>query len=154
VQIARNRGARVLATARSGDHEFMRSLGAAELYDWTRESVPDRVRAAHPTGVDALLDTVSDSERFAAQARLVRRGGAVTSTVLDLDPARPPVEGVRVASFDVPGTPGLFARVREMLEREDVRIPLEARYPLDRASEAIERLRRGPSRGRVALEIP
>src|SRR5277367_6607870 len=57
VQIARARGVHVIATVR-GDTEEARRLGAEEVYDTSRVELSDALRAAHPDGVDAVLDLV------------------------------------------------------------------------------------------------
>jgi NADPH:quinone reductase-like Zn-dependent oxidoreductase len=62
VQLAARRGARVIATARQANEAFVRELGAAEAIDHTREDLVDAVRAAHPDGIEAIIDVVSDAE--------------------------------------------------------------------------------------------
>jgi NADPH:quinone reductase-like Zn-dependent oxidoreductase len=61
VQMARARGVRVIATVR-GDVGEARRLGAEEVYDTKAVEVVDALRAAHPDGVDAVLDLVNDSK--------------------------------------------------------------------------------------------
>src|SRR5580692_3813657 len=57
VQMARSRGAYVIATVR-GDAEEARRLGAEEVYDSQAVDVIDALHAGHPNGVDAVLDLV------------------------------------------------------------------------------------------------
>ena len=54
VQIARNRGARVIGTASAANHEYLRSLGAEPTT--YGDGLVARVRALAPDGVDAALD--------------------------------------------------------------------------------------------------
>ncbi|MFE9446701.1 hypothetical protein ACFYO2_49475 [Streptomyces sp. NPDC006602] len=56
--------------------ERMRRYGAAEIIDPTALAVPEAVQRAHPDGIDALIDLVSDADRFASPAKLVRPGGS------------------------------------------------------------------------------
>ena len=54
VQLARRRGARVIATSSAANQDYLRSLGAdAVLYG---DGLSERVRALAPAGVDAVLD--------------------------------------------------------------------------------------------------
>ena len=53
VQMARSRGAHVIATVRGDDGEA-RQLGAEEVYDSQAADVIDALRAAHPDGVPWL----------------------------------------------------------------------------------------------------
>src|SRR3954471_858329 len=55
VQLARTRGARVIATASEGNHAFLRSLGAEPTT--YGEGMVERVRALAPGGVDLAFDT-------------------------------------------------------------------------------------------------
>jgi NADPH2:quinone reductase len=61
VQMARSRGAHVIATVRGDDGEA-RQLGAQEVYDSEAVDVIDALHAAHPDGVDAVLDLFSGPE--------------------------------------------------------------------------------------------
>lgn len=56
VQVAVARGATVVATARSADHDYLSALGATPVQYGS--GVADRIRAAVPTGVDAVFDVV------------------------------------------------------------------------------------------------
>ncbi len=58
VQIARSRGAHVIATGR-GDADEARRLGSGEVYDSLTVDVIDALHAHHPDGVDAVLDLVN-----------------------------------------------------------------------------------------------
>ena len=81
VQLARRAGAHVLATAKPGDESLLTDLGAAETVDYTGDLVA-AVRAAHPDGVDGLIDLVNrDHGAFAEMAGLVRDGGTASSAV-------------------------------------------------------------------------
>jgi Zinc-binding dehydrogenase len=80
VQMARCRGAHVIATVR-GDAGEARRLGAKEVYDSRGAGVIDALRAAHPDGVDAILDLVSGPETIPRDAEVVRPGGRLVSTI-------------------------------------------------------------------------
>ena len=73
-QLAANAGGRVIANVREAAAERMRGYGAAETIDHTAVSLSDAVRQAHPDGIDALMDLVSQAEAFSALASLVRSG--------------------------------------------------------------------------------
>ncbi|MET8876042.1 NADP-dependent oxidoreductase [Nocardia sp. NPDC004604] len=53
VQIARSRGAHVIGTARTANHEFLRDLGADEVIDYTTTDFADAVR-----DIDVVFDLV------------------------------------------------------------------------------------------------
>jgi NADPH2:quinone reductase len=72
VQMARARGAHVIATVR-GDADEARRLGAEEVYDSQAGDVIAALRAAHPDGVDAVLDLVNGPDAIHGRADARRR---------------------------------------------------------------------------------
>jgi NADPH:quinone reductase-like Zn-dependent oxidoreductase len=81
VQLAAQRGATVVATAKSGDEEaFVRSLGATETVDYAAGDVVEQIRARYPAGIDALIDTINRDAAASALAALVRDGGRLATT--------------------------------------------------------------------------
>ena len=59
-QLAKERGATVIGTARAQNHEALRSYGVEPVE--YGDGLIDRVRAAAPNGVDAAIDTVGTDE--------------------------------------------------------------------------------------------
>ena len=55
IQLAADRGARVVATASPANHDLLRELGAVPVS--YGNGLADRVRAAAPQGVDVAVDT-------------------------------------------------------------------------------------------------
>jgi NADPH:quinone reductase len=92
-------GARVLAVALPPQADRVRANGAQEVIDATATPTDD-IRRAAPNGVDALVDLVSDPERFALFTGTVRSGGTAVSTryVADVDDlAEKNIRGVNFA---------------------------------------------------------
>jgi NADPH:quinone reductase len=79
-------GARVLAVALPAQADRVRGHGAQEVIDATATPT-DHIREAVPSGVDVLVDLVSDPEQFALLADTVRSSGTAISTryVADID---------------------------------------------------------------------
>ena len=84
VQMARSRGAHVIATVR-GDADEARRLGAEEVYDSQAVDVIDALRADHPDGVDAVLDLVNGPDAIRRDAEVIRPGGRLVSTIFAAD---------------------------------------------------------------------
>ncbi len=79
LQLARGRGAHVIASVRPGDEGFVTDLGAAETVDYMGD-IAAAIRERYPDGVDAAIDAVSHGDGFAAIADLVHPGGILVST--------------------------------------------------------------------------
>ena len=77
LQLARSRGARVVAAVREDDSDEARQLGAQTIMD-TGPDMEAQVRGTWQDGVDACLDTVGLG---AAALACVRDGGAFVTTV-------------------------------------------------------------------------
>ena len=59
IQVARAIGARVITTAKAGDHEFVRSLGADPAIDYASMDYVDAVAdMTQGKGVDVVFDTI------------------------------------------------------------------------------------------------
>jgi len=84
VQMARSRGAHVIATVR-GDADEARRLGAEEVYDTKAVDVIDALRASHPDGVDAILDLINGSDAIRRDAEILRSGAGLVSTIYAAD---------------------------------------------------------------------
>jgi NADPH:quinone reductase-like Zn-dependent oxidoreductase len=148
VQLARARGARVIATAGSGNQEFLTELGAAAV-DYSTEDVPARVREiAGDRGVDAAFDIFGGEAQELALS-LLRPGGRIVS-IISKPEAQDHLEAhyvfVRPSGYDL-------AEMSELIEDGALRPAVEATYPLDRAADAMERLESGHVRGKLVLEI-
>jgi NADPH:quinone reductase-like Zn-dependent oxidoreductase len=150
VQLAVARGARVLATASPGNHDFLRELGAEPL-DYHDPDVPARVRERlDGGGADAAFDLFGGDTREQAFAAL-RLGGRLVSV------SRPPPEPregyevhyefVRQSGYD------LGEHINPLLSEGALRPHIAATYPLERAAEAHERLEEGHVRGKLVLTI-
>jgi NADPH:quinone reductase-like Zn-dependent oxidoreductase len=98
-QFAVNAGARVLATGPASAAERLRSYGVAKTIDHPTVSVAQATRRAHPSGIDVLIDLVSDEAAFSALACLVRPGGTAVTTQHVANPTSLVALGVRGVNF-------------------------------------------------------
>lgn len=79
VQLAAARGARVIATAKPGEEQRLRSLGASETIDYTQLDVAATARELCPDGIPMLFDIVGDKPELLSLSELVADGGRVAS---------------------------------------------------------------------------
>jgi NADPH:quinone reductase-like Zn-dependent oxidoreductase len=151
VQLAVERGARVIAAASPGNHDFLRELGA-EPVDYTAEDVPARVRElAAGDGADAAVDVFGGDGREQAFAAL-RRGGRLLSIA---SPAPEPRDGFEVHYIFVrPSGYDLGEHITPLVHEGRLRPHVQEAYPLERAAEAHERLEGRHVRGKLVLAVP
>jgi NADPH:quinone reductase-like Zn-dependent oxidoreductase len=150
-QLAARRGAHVIATARRTNEALVRELGAGETIDHTREDLVDTVRMAHPGGIEAVIDVVSDRETLGRVSTLVNEGGRLASSVYAAD-----VE--ELAKRDIVGTnvsmqPGArrLGELSRMVDAGEIAVRLDHTFPLESAPEELEQRRIGTVRGKIVL---
>ena len=155
VQIARQRGARVLGTASTKHLGIARDAGADIVIDYTTTDFEDEVmRATDGRGVDVVYDSVGKTTFDKSLAVLARRGmlvlfGQSSGPVPPLDPARlaknslfftrPSLAAYSATSDELNWRAGeLFAWIREgkLQVRIDREVPLRDAASAHRALEA------------------
>jgi NADPH:quinone reductase-like Zn-dependent oxidoreductase len=146
VQLAKWKGAHVIAVA-SGAHEsFLRDLGADEFIDYTK-SRPDEL--AHD--LDLVLDTVGgpDSRRF---LRTLKRGGSLFPVFYaEFDEEEVAKLGVTVSIAQVRSNGAQLAELGRLLDEGTVRVAIDSTFPLADARAAHERAARGHIQGKIVL---
>ena len=148
VQLAKWKGAHVIAVA-SGAHEsFLRELGADEFIDYTRSS-PEEV--AH--NVDLVLDTLGGptTARF---LRTLKRGGALFPVFLGFSEFEEASRlGVTVSTTQVRSKGPQLAELGRLLDAGTVRVAIDSTFPLADARKAHERAARGHIQGKIVLTV-
>ncbi|OWJ69195.1 NADP-dependent oxidoreductase [Inquilinus limosus] len=148
VQIAHRAGARVIATASTGDLDYVRSLGADEAVD-RKERLEDRVKA-----VDAVVDLVGGEAQASAFA-VLKRGGVLVSAVSEPDQAEAARRDVEAGFFLVQVNTVDLERIAAMVETGELLSRIGTVLPLAEARTAHEMLdgTRPHPRGKIVLRI-
>src|SRR3954451_19961018 len=89
VQIAKTRGARVIATASTANQDFLKQLGADVAIDYTKTKFEDVAK-----DVDVVIDPVG-GDTLARSYAVVKRGGIIITLVSRCDPAALEKYGIR-----------------------------------------------------------
>jgi len=149
VQVAKLKGARVIAVA-SGRHEaFVRDLGADEIIDYTKTTPEDVVR-----DVALVIDSVGGTTtgRF---LRTLRRGGALFPVFpLGFSGAEEAAKlGVTVSTTQVRSSGAQLAKLGDLLNAGTIRVALDSTFALADARKAHERAARGHIRGKIVLTV-
>jgi NADPH:quinone reductase-like Zn-dependent oxidoreductase len=149
VQLAKWKGARVIAVA-SGQHEaLLRDLGADEFIDYTKAAPEDVVR-----DVDLVIDAVGGSTtgRF---LRTLKPGGALFPIFpLGFSGADEATSlGVTVSATQVRSSGAQLAEVGKLLGDGRVRVVIDSTYPLQDAAAAHTRAAAGHIQGKIVLTV-
>jgi NADPH2:quinone reductase len=152
VQIAVDKGARVIGTAGEAMHGYLRQLGAEPVT--YGEGLTERIRQLAPDGVDAAVDTVgtvdaidssialvSDRNRIATIAAF-ERGFELGIKVLGGAPGADPGDEIRSAAR---------LELVRLVEEGKLRVRVDRVYPLAEAAEAHRELAKGHTHGKIVL---
>jgi NADPH:quinone reductase-like Zn-dependent oxidoreductase len=149
VQIAKWKGARVIAVA-SGKHEaLLRDLGADEFIDYTKAAPEDVV-----CDVDLVLDSVGGptTGRF---LRTLKRGGALFPVFpLGFSGAKEAEKlGVTVSATQVRSNGPQLAELGRLLDAGTIRVVIDSTFPLADARKAHEKAAHGHIQGKLVLTV-
>ncbi|MFE3458060.1 NADP-dependent oxidoreductase [Nocardiopsis aegyptia] len=150
VQIARARGAEVVATASAGKRDLVRALGADQVVDYRREDFTAAVE-----DVDVVLETVGGGT--AVRSLDVLRPGGTLATIVDMRDGdlarRAAARGVRCVGVTAePDQVGLAA-LTALVEAGRLRVHVERSFPLAEAAEAHRLIEAGSTAGKIVLTV-
>ncbi len=151
VQIAAAMGARPLGVASPPNHDYLRSLGASEVFDYHAADWVRQVRAAVPGGIDLLLDCAGGHTRDQAIGA-VRGGGRAISIVFPGPPAQLE-RGITGESFAAHVTRQRLEALRCLVDTGRLRPQVQAVLPLDQARQALAQVAGRHTRGKIVLQI-
>jgi NADPH:quinone reductase-like Zn-dependent oxidoreductase len=151
VQIAAALGARPMGVASPPNHDYLRGLGASEVFDYHAPDWVQQVQDVVPEGVDVLFDCAGGQTKDQAVGA-VRDGGRVISVI-------PPFghvqleRGITSDSFAATGGRQRLEALACLVDAGELRPQVEAVLPLDQAREALRRVESRHTRGKVVLQI-
>ena len=148
VQIAKARGARVLATASEANADFVRGLGADRVVDFRTTPVDGFAR-----DIDIMLDLVGNPQANDLWA-LVKPGGSVVRVAGGADAPRLAEEGgIRLIKTRVRPNGEQLAEIAGLVERGQLRPEVSRTFALEQAAEAQILSRDGHVRGKIVLTL-
>lgn len=151
VQIAKSRGAYVIATASPRNHDFLRSIGADEIIDYNTVRFEDRLK-----DLDVVLNTV-DNETATRSLKVLKADGMLVTVAGAATPEACAAAKVRCATQSrKAGTPlnELLTEVGKLVDAGKYDVHIDAVLPLADANKAWEMNRSGHTRGKIVLTMP
>jgi NADPH:quinone reductase len=152
VQIAAAEGARPLGVASPANHDYLRGLGASEVFDYHAGDWVRQVRAAVPGGVDLLFDAAGGETRDQA-LDAVRDGGRAIFIVLQSPPPAQLERGITSESFAANVDRQRLEALSRLVDSGKLRPQVDAVLPLEEAREALARVAGRHTRGKVVLQV-
>lgn len=170
IQIAKRLGLWVTTTTSTKNIDFVTSLGADDVIDYTKDKLEDRAK-----DLDAVFDSLGGASELASLA-IVKRGGVVVGIggMPDMPFAREwlpafacPVvwlatarrrraaakAGARFAYLFMRPDGAQLAELASWIDDGSLRPILHRTYPLDEFAEAFAELERGRARGKIVVQV-
>ena len=155
IQLAKRLGAHVTGVDNTGKLDFMRSLGADDVVDYTREDFTRR------EPYDLILDLVAHRSVFAYRRALARGGryrcvgGSVRALLRVLTVGAPAARltGRRMGVLVVRPGPASFAPLADLCLAGDVDVHIDRAFALDDVAAALAHVGEGRALGKVVVEI-
>jgi NADPH:quinone reductase-like Zn-dependent oxidoreductase len=147
VQIAKARGARVIASASTANQDLLKQLGADVAVDYTKTKFEDVAK-----DVDAVLDPVG-KDTLARSYGVVKKGGIVMSLVARPDPAELQKHGIRGAGISSHADAGDLTEVAQLIDAGKIKPVVTEVLPLTDAVKAQQQAATHHTRGKVVLRV-
>ena len=147
IQIAKARGARVIATASTANQDLLKQLGADVAVDYTKTKFEDVAK-----DVDVVLDPVG-KETLARSYDVVKKDGIVMSLVARPDPAELEKRGIRGTGISAHADADDLAEIAQLIDAGKIKPMVTQVLPLSEAITAQQQAATHHTRGKVVLRI-
>ena len=146
LQFAKWKGAYVVATASERNNDFLKSVGADEVIDYTKYKLTDKT-----SDVDLVLDSVATEDVQLESFKALKPGGKYVS--ITAGPREELLKGFDISAtrFLFHSNPEQLKQIVQLIEEEKVKVFIEKTFPLTEAKEALIELHKGRTRGKIVL---
>ena len=147
IQIAKARGARVIATASTANQDLLKQLGANVAIDYTKQKFEEIVH-----DVDLVLDPVG-RDTLARSYSVVKKGGIIVTLVSRCDEAELKKHEIRGASLSSHPDATELAEITKLIDDGKIKPIVSQVLPLIEAAKADAQAATHHTRGKIVLKI-
>jgi NADPH:quinone reductase-like Zn-dependent oxidoreductase len=147
IQIAKARGAKVIATASTANQDFLKQLGADLAIDYTKQKFEDVAK-----DVDVVLDSIG-GDTLARSYGVVKTGGIIVSLVARPKESELQKHSIRGAALNVEPNSAELAEIGKLIDDRKIKVIVSQTFPLSEAMKAQEQVATGHTRGKIVLKI-
>ena len=145
IQIAKARGAKVIATASTANQDLLKELGADVAIDYTKQKFEDVVK-----DVDVVLETAG-RETLERSYSVLKKGGFLISIVGPPDKAKVQQYGIQAPPLSLSGSP--LVELAKLFDAKKIKVVVTQTLPLSEARKAQEQVETHHTRGKIVLKI-
>jgi NADPH:quinone reductase-like Zn-dependent oxidoreductase len=147
IQIAKARGAKVIATASTANRDLLKQLGADVTIDYTKQKFEDVAK-----DVDVVLDSIG-GDTLARSYGVVKKGGIIVSLVARPKKSELEKHGIRGAALNVEPNSEELAEIGKLIDDKKIKVIVSQTFPLSEAMKAQEQVATGHTRGKIVLKV-
>jgi NADPH:quinone reductase-like Zn-dependent oxidoreductase len=154
IQLAKSRGARLIATGKATDAEYLRRLGADDIIDYGAGDALQQVRQRYPSGVDVLVDVINTGDTLLRDAEVMRQGGTLVSSLYGPEQSAFP-SGITVHYIQLKAQDGDLEDLARRAASGDLHVEISGTYAFAEASQAFVDLYdpRKHTRGKLVVKV-
>ena len=147
IQIAKGRGAKVIATASTANQDLLKQLGADVAIDYTKTKFEDIAK-----DVDVVLDSVG-KDTLARSYGVVKKGGIIVSLVARPDPAELEKHGIRGEALSVDPNSDELSEIGKLIDEKKINVIVSQTFPLSEARKAGEQVATSHTREKIVPKV-
>jgi NADPH:quinone reductase-like Zn-dependent oxidoreductase len=147
IQLAKSRGAYVIATTSAKNSALVASLGADEVIDYHTQNFAEVV-----ADVDVVFDTLGGDVQTASWS-VLKKGGILVSIVSEPSEETAEKIGVKSAFVFIQPNAEILKKVAELVDSGQMRAIVCAEFALDDIAKAHELSESGRSVGKIVLSV-
>lgn len=146
VQLAKIAGAHIIGTTSGRNFDMVKSIGADEVIDHTKEDFSKKV-----SELDMVFDTIGGETQDKSWS-VLRKGGVLVSTV-GADEKAAAAHGVIGKSFALVSNGARLQEISSLVDAGKISVVIEKEFPLAEARAAQELSQTGHARGKIILKV-
>jgi len=147
IQIAKARGAKVIATASTPNQDLLKELGVDQSIDYTKTKFESVVK-----DVDVVLEATR-SDALARSYGVVKKGGIIVSITGPPDQVELDKHGIRGSSVMAHPDANVLDQLGKLIDAKKVKPVVSQVFPLSEASKAHQQIETRHTRGKIVLKV-
>lgn len=147
VQLAKRKGAQVIATASAKNHELIHELGADEVIDYQAQKFEDVARK-----IDIVLDSIGGDTQERSW-KVLKKGGILVSIVQPPSEEKAKSVGARGAMVQSRPDGAKLAEIAKIIDSGHLAPVINRILPLSEARRAHELSQSGHAHGKIVLRV-
>ncbi|MFL6518611.1 MAG: NADP-dependent oxidoreductase [Chthoniobacterales bacterium] len=147
IQIAKAKGAKVIATASTANQEFLNQMGADVAIDYTKTKFEDVAK-----DVDVVLDTVG-GDTLKRSYGVVKKGGIIVSIVDEPAQAEVDARGIRGVTLRAAPQAKVLEELAALIDAKKLTPVVSQTFPLADFAKALDQIATRHTRGKVVLQV-